>query len=355
MAGATRPANSTAKMTDPSRQAACRNHPAELASYQFLEDLATAYWSSELLFAAIHLNLFSRLSSPIDQQTLAQAAECQEEELARMLQALAALGLVSGADGRWQNSAAANRYLVPDRPGYLGDFLLYRRYLREPWQSLAARVAGRPLAAEISPQDDYQQRTFYYVRALDQLARLKVREIAAILADYPWQPPLLDIGGGAGAISRGLLAGKPGTATVIDLPEVIAAAHALYPAAHWRQLRTIAADFRTFTFEDSEKFPLVLMANFLHTYEPLSARELLAKAADLVSPGGLILIHDYFPDRSTWPPAKGALYDLNMMLNTYQGSCQPAAVIINWLASCGLQGQVTELASDSSVIIAYRP
>lgn len=341
-------------MTEFSRPTSCQPSPSDPAAYQFLEDLATAYWSSELIFAALSLGIFSWLTAATDSAALAEAAECHEAELERMLQALASMGLLTFTDGKWQNSAVAECYLVAGREDYLGDFLLYRRYLQEPWRKLADRVSSRPIPAPLSPDDDYQERTLCYVRALDQLARLKAGEIASLLKNYHWQPPILDIGGGAGSLSRRLLRERAGMATIMDLPEVIEAARTLYPAADWQQMQTIAADFRTFAFDESDRFSLVIMANFLHTYDPCSAQELLAKAAGLLSPGGHLLIHDYFPDSTAGAPLKGALYDLNMMLNTYKGHCHPARSIVNWLAHCGLHAVATDLASDSAVLLAFK-
>ncbi len=322
---------------------------------QALEDLACAYWLSDVLFAALELRLFGFLeASPLPLPELARTANCLEMPLAKLLEALAQLGLIHEVEGRWHNQPLATRHLVPGTPEYLGDFLLYRRYLQAPWQGLAAAVAGRPLAPALSHQDDYPTRNLHYVRALDQLARLKAAEIVALLGEVPWRGPVLDLGGGAGALSRALIRQQLTQATLFELPEVLAAARSLYPdPAAWQGLTTLAGDFRSHAFADHERFGLVLMANFLHTYDEAEARQYLAKAAALLAAGGLLLIHDYFPGRS---PIKGQLYDLNMMLNTPHGQCHQASALGEWLAACGLQNtRVIDLASDSSLILAQAP
>lgn len=320
---------------------------------QGLEDLACAYWQSEVLFAALELDLFTHLEAePLPTARLAQAVRCQTGPLSRLLLALASLGLVREETDGWRNLPAASRHLVAGNDQFLGDFLLYRRYLQPSWQGLASAVAGRPLAPGLSRQDDYPIRTYHYVRALDQLARHKAGEIAARLAEMAWSGPVLDIGGGAGSLGRALRRGE--ALTLFDLPEVLAAAHRLSPRAeNWEGVRCLGGDFRDFPFADGERFGLILMANFLHTYHAADSQRLIAKAAGLLPPRGLLLIHDYFPDRT---PVKGQLYDLNMLLNTAQGSCHPTQDLADWLEEAGLIVlPPLDLASDSGLLLAQRP
>jgi hypothetical protein len=328
---------------------------------QTLEDLACAYWLSDALFAAIELRLFGFLG--IDTKTLpelARAADCLEEPLLRLLTALAELRLVAVDEDRWHNLPLACRHLIPGTPEYLGDFLLYRRYLQKPWQGLAATVAGRPLPPGLSRHDDYPSRNLHYVRALDQLARLKAQEIACLLAEIPWHGPILDIGGGAGALSRALVKHQVSRslppqqatqATLFELPEVLAAARTLYPDPNdWQDISTQAGDFRSNTLDGNQRFGLVLMSNFLHTYDEVTAHQCLKQALALLAKNGHLLIHDYCPDRT---PVKGQLYDLNMMLNTHQGRCFTAHTLCDWLTACGMSDpRIIDLPSDSSLILA---
>jgi len=95
------------------------------------------------------------------------------------------------------------------------------------------------------------------------------------------------------------------------------------------------------------------MSNFLHAYGEKEARKLLEKALCLLKPGGKVLIHDYFPDRLGRNPQKGAVYDLAMMLNTYDGECHEASRVVSWLDAAGIrQSVVLDLETDSSLILA---
>ena len=326
-----------------------------IGGLQYLENLATAYWYSEALFAALDLDIFSYLEQGHPSADLAVVAACKAPELERLLKTLAGMGLVSQNGNEWRNSETAHCYLVKGGREYLGDFLLYRRYLQGPWQSLAARVSTRKLPVALGPEDEYDKRTFYYVRAMDALARFKAAEIASRLTKFSWQAPILDIGGGAGALSRRLLQDcVSGRAILLDLPEVLAAGQELYPGSRpWEGMERLPGDFREYEFR--EQFGVVLMGNFLHIYDADEARSLLAKAAGLLVPGGLLVVHDYFPDLPGDFSLKGLFYDLNMMLNTYEGGCHCSSDVLSWLSAAGLECcEVMDLETDSGIIVARR-
>ncbi len=325
-------------------------------NFQFLEDLATAYWYSEVLFAAIELDLFGWIEKGYHRmETLAEAAGCRMHEFGRMMRVLRRLELVYDYDGQWFNNRISQMYLVDSSPDYMGDFFLYRQYMKPQWSDLLKKVsrAHHVHSTPLSADDDYEVRNFHYVRSLDRLIRQKAREIISLFSHLPWKGPVLDIGGGAGTLARELTNSRLNDhAVLVDLPEVIRAARLIYPdSADWKQIHAVAGDFRFYPFSE-RRFGLIVMSNFLHAYSQDTARHLLEQAIKLLRPDGFVLIHDYMPDRFGKSPHKGPLYDLNMMLNTYDGQCHDTAKIMDWLKTAGMNHlAVHDLQTDTSVII----
>ncbi len=344
MDGVIPPPNDTVKMLNPPRRA------SHIDPGQYLENLATAYWYSETFFAALELDIFTALADRRSLTDLAQTLSCKPAGLKRLLITLEQLQLIQQNSKGWQITDSNRPCLLRDSPQYMGDFLLYRRYLQAPWQNLADKISNRPLPERLSPDDSYQKRSRHYVRAMDALARRKAVEIAELPITANLLSPILDIGGGAGALSRHLLKKIPdGRAVLLEMAEVLATAQDIYPEDKQQNIEKLPGDFRKIKFK--ETFGTILIANMLHIYSADEARQLLNKAAGLLMPGGLIIIHDYFPDRPNPCLAKGALYDLNMMLNTYEGQCHNSTDISQWLRMAGCKSvNIHDLASDTSII-----
>lgn len=335
-------------------------------SFQFLEELSTAYWFSQLLFTSIELGVFDSIQQEFPTTAeLAEHSSCKEEELTRILVALERLELIMRVDGRWCNSQLSTRYLTTTSDSYMGHLLLYRCYMQPSWQRLTQTVAKEEFTSgdDLNADEDYALRTFHYVRAMDQLLVQKAKEIVERINPAAWHGPLLDIGGGAGSLGRALLRSKfvsdaktslPPTSDLLDLTEVLRAAKEIYnKETDWDGITLINGDFRHFS--STKKYGLIVLSNFLHAYSPQEAHDLLRKAVSLLTPNGMLLIHDYFPDRPGVSPTKGPLYDLAMMLNTYNGSCHKSELILNWLNTIGMaKSQIRDLDTDSSIIVSVR-
>ena len=322
--------------------------------FQFIEDIACAYWYSQVLFSALELNLFGHLEKkPCTADTLAENAGCRAEPLLRMLYAMTRMGLVQEFDSFFCNTQVTSLFLVPGKPEYMGEFFLYRKYMQPRWEELTDRVRLTPL-----PEPEalsYEERNFRYVAAMDTLICQKAPQIAGIVAKEAVKESVIDIGGGAGSLIRAIQNKIPGLSGVLfDIPEVVDAAGRIYPdESQWQRIQKMAGDFRSHTFDQT--YSLVCMGNFLHAYGRQEAEEIFKKAAGLAARDGLSLIHDYFPDRKGVCPQKGALYDLSMMLNTYNGTCHTSETVIQWCKNAGFNTvAVQDLDSDTSLILASR-
>ncbi len=226
--------------------------------------------------------------------------------------------------------------------------------MQEGWKTIVQKVSTKKEISERLSPDDYEKRNYNYVRAMDQLVCRKAREIVKILSPDSWQAPILDVGGGAGSFARILSGSREENvqADLIDLPETIKAAKEIYNNPDdWKSVTVIEGDFCTYDFHREKKYGLIILSNFLHAYGEDEAKNILNKAVSLLKPDGIILIHDYFPDRPGKSPQKGPIYDLNMMLNTYNGMCHETAQIIKWLELEGMKNiLIRDLETDTSVI-----
>jgi len=329
-------------------------------NFQRLEDFATAYWYSEVLFTSLELNIFGILAdSPLTVDRIAAKTGCDAGGLSRFLGALVAMGLVIEYEGVYSNGPLASRWLAREDSACLRDFLLYRRYLSSHWQRLGPRIKGGVRANDRpadEPLERYRERTLAYVRAMDLQARLKSDESLEYLKVMFGSAPrrLLDAGGGAGAWCRALRRLWPGLRSVLfELPDAIWAARKLYPNPEsWEGIETVAGSILRPCIGAGE-FDLVLLSNVVHAYGPQEVEEILKHFAACLAPGGTLVVHDYLADMHGVDPVKGALYDLHMLINTYNGRVYKLEEMIGMLNGAGLKDvRFFHLRSDTSLFLA---
>jgi predicted metal-binding protein len=165
---------------------------------------------------------------------------------------------------------------------------------------------------------------------------------------------ILDVGAGSGAVSAGFLERFHGTtATLIDLPGVLD-----YAAQLMRQRNL--GDRMTFCPADilepwpvsKGAFDLVVLSNVLHAYAQTEAIHLLDEAQGCLNSGGFLVVHDFFHEHC---PEKAALFDVNMLLNTYNGKVFAAKWVREQLQSRNLHvTDLMSLDSDTGVIIGAK-
>src|SRR5262245_38191672 len=99
-----------------------------------LMQLALAYRSSMVLFAASELGVFTALSNgPQPADAIAQSCHAQLEPLRVLLGACVAEGLVTVRDSHYANTELSDAFLVRGRPSYSANALKYAEDLYGTW------------------------------------------------------------------------------------------------------------------------------------------------------------------------------------------------------------------------------
>ena len=166
------------------------------AGPQYLENLATGYWFSEVLFTAVEMDLFSLVGT--DGATageLSAALDVDLHGIDRFLYALGAMGLVTSEGERYFNTKLSSDHLLRGKDLYQGDSILWRKYLRPGWNGLkdCLKEGGRVAYADDVPSERFK-RTQKYIRAMDGIAKTKAREIIGFFGARPVKGDILDVG-----------------------------------------------------------------------------------------------------------------------------------------------------------------
>ncbi|MBS0365163.1 MAG: methyltransferase domain-containing protein [Proteobacteria bacterium] len=298
--------------------------------------LATAYWDSQAFLTANRLRLFDTLASnALTAEAIAAELKLDVRGTRLLLNALAGLGLLTVAAGRYSNSPATAAYLVGTSPAYLGNAIAYSDGLYGTWGRLdEALRAGRPAlrAEEYLGRDP--ARTEVFVRGMHDRAVGIGRALAASV-DLTGRKRLLDVGGGPGTYSVLLTQRFAGlTSEVIELPGVAAVARELVRAQGAAPRVTfIEGDYHTTPFGVHRD--VVLMSGMFHRESPSNCRRLIAKAYDSLDPDGLLIVSDVFTDASGIAPVFATLFGLNMMLTAPEGGVHASPDVAAWLKDAG--------------------
>lgn len=328
------------------------------AGAQYLEDLATGYWFSEAIFAAVELNVFTLLESK--GSTVAEISEALDLSplgIGRFLKALSAMNLVVCDGECYYNTKLSSDYLVRGKSNYQGDSILWRKGLRSGWQDLTEclKAGGRVnFPVEEEGPEQFALRIRKYINAMDNIARAKVEEIIPFFEGLDLTGEILDVGTGSGAIAEGFLERFPSlSATLLDIEDVLDYTRELLDKKGFKnRVSYIPTNILEPWTVAKEEFDLVILSNIIHAYSEEEIPLILHRAANCLKPGGVMIIHDFFPEHS---PAKAALLDLNMFINTYNGRTFPEAWVREQLAMSKLYTtELIPLESDTALIFAAK-
>jgi SAM-dependent methyltransferase len=168
---------------------------------------------------------------------------------------------------------------------------------------------------------------------------------------------LLDVGGASGTWTLAFLRAMPATkATIFDLPDAIGQARDRIAGTEYASRVAFAAG-------DFYRDPLPAGADFawvsaiIHQHSRQRNRELYAKVFEALQPGGRIGIRDIVMEPDHVQPAAGALFAVNMLVQTEDGGTFTFEEIADDLQAAGFSQPELRVKSDEmeSVVLAAKP
>jgi (2Fe-2S) ferredoxin/predicted O-methyltransferase YrrM len=287
-----------------------------------------AFQESRTILTAIELDAFSALG---DGATAGEAASRMSTDVRAtemLLNALAAIGLVTKQDGVFRNGPVAARHFR----GEARNGFLHSAHMWETWSRLTESVkSGGGWQAEAPAPPDW---TDAFIAAMHRNASERAGGVVRAV-DAGTVRRMLDIGGGSGAYSIAFAQANPELrADILDLPEVgpIARRHieaaGVTDGVHWRQ-----GDLRNDSL--GEGYDLVLLSAICHMLSEEENRDLFRRAQAALAPGGRIVISDFLLEPDKTAPKFAALFSLNMLVGTRAGASYSEAEYASWLSEAG--------------------
>lgn len=287
---------------------------------------------------------------------LLAALALQPEAGQRFIGLLVNIGLLEEYDARLNLSHFSRTFLSRGSASSQRHVLAFEPLLQENWSRLGTVLheGQGALLREQSPEE-YRERLERFQQAMGEAARIRSRELWDAITLLPASGTIIDIGAGDCSYLHEFLARHPQWQGIAcDLTDVCnrAAASALPDNLTLYPCNILDPQERAGLVATCHaRADLLLLSNLCHCYGPDENRSLLQQAAPLLAPEGLLVIHDFFRDANSY----GAMYDLHMLVNTYNGRSYTVDETAVLLRSAGFPHYtVIELASDSLALIASR-
>ncbi len=296
--------------------------------------------ASRVVLTANNYAIFEHLRSPKTAAEVAAAIGTDPRATEILLDAVSALGLLGKTGAKYRNTATAKQFLLKDGPWYQGDMLRHADSLWKSWSGLDEVVkTGLP---NRTGSRDHES----FIRAMHNNAVYRAQGVIEAVGPRGVKKAL-DLGGGPGTYSMEL-ARRGISVTLFDLPNTIDIAKKVVGEAGIRNIEFKGGDFHLDDIGNG--YDLVFISQIFHSLSEYECLALLSKSFKALNPGGRIAIQEFLLEKNRAFPVPGALFSVNMLVNTAEGRCYTPQEMKAWLTQTRFRGVKTKITGDTVVV-----
>ena len=288
-------------------------------------DLIEAFRRSKTMFTGVSMGVFDRLQEGAASAAgLATALGAHPDSMERLLDACAALGLLSKQDGLYRNTAAADTYLCTSSPHTISGYIRYSdKTLYPMWANLADAVReGTPRWNQTFGLDvpifsglfrsGEAMRDF--LRGMHGSGMLTSPKVVAAF-DLSAFRRLADLGGATGHLVIAACERYAGLRGVVfDFADVLAAAREQVAVSAARERMELAAG--DFFRDELPEADLYALGRILHDWDDAKIALLLRRVYDRLPAGGALLVAEKLLAEDGVGPVPANMQSLNMLIVT---------------------------------------
>lgn len=318
-----------------------------------LMELMRGYQSVCTIGAGLELDVFGCLD--MGAKTAAAVARklgCSERGMIALLNALASLNLLRKKGDTFSLTPFSKKHLVPGKPGYTGWMAMHSAHIQRSWVLLSDIVrTGKPAPRPPMDSEEGRVRHRNFIMAMHNFASSRTGAVLGSL-DLRGVRRVLDVGGGPGTYAFAFARALPDAhVTIFDTPPTCAIARENIAAEKLGgRIDTVPGDFNSDPL--GAGFDLILMSSILHIYSPAENKKLIKKAFKSLNPGGQLVVVEITVDKTGTKPELGAMFAINMLVNTETGSSYAPETMKPWFAAAGFEKVKTPLADERMVVVA---
>lgn len=324
---------------------------------QQILELMNGFRPACVIGAAAELDLWTALGNQsLTAQQLAERLGCDLRALTMLLDAVVAVQLLDKHDEQYTVPPELRNWLVAGGQGTILPMLQHATNILRGWSQLAwTAKSGTPAPRPSSIRGAEADRASF-IAAMHSISGPMADDLVKQLGPPKFRH-LLDVGGASGTWTLAFLRAVPtATATIFDLPDAIKQAHERLAGTEFvSRVKLVAGDFYADDLPSGADYAWV--SAICHQHSRRHNRELFAKVFQALSPGGQIAIRDIVMEPCRTKPCDGALFAINMLVNTDTGGTFTFEEYAEDLQAAGFANPRLQVKHEAmnSVVAADRP
>jgi len=330
---------------------------ANLPDRQQILEMMSGFRPACVLGTAAELDVWTALGErSLSAQQLAGELDADLRALTTLLDAVAVVQLLDKQDGRYSVPLPLRGWLTEGGEQTILPMLRHSMNCLRNWSQLAwVTKAGFPGPHTASIRGFEADRAAF-IAGMHAISAPMADELIARLGPPRFQH-LLDVGGASGTWTLAFLRAVPGsTATIFDLPDAIQQAHERLSGTEFAaRVTLVAGDFYVDDLPTGADYAWV--SAIAHQHSRQHNRALFAKVFAALQGGGRISIRDVVMEPCRTRPPEGALFAVNMLVNTASGGTFTLAEFAEDLRAAGFVEPVLRIEDPrmNSVVEATKP
>ncbi len=287
--------------------------PQKVMQYTF------GFAASRAQHTALELDLFTHVHQGAhDVVTLAQRCQGAERGIKMLVEALAAMGLLTLEQGKVALTPDSEMFLVRTSPAYMGAVAIHMDQAGWRWAKLTETIrTGRAPVGVESDEDDGN----FFAELVQGLFAMNWPAAQMVARQVGQVNHVLDVGAGSGVWGLAFATAYPACQLVeIDRAQVIERAGRPFAEKMGTldRVELRAGNFRDMDF-GQEAFEVAVLGHILHSEGWSHSRTLLKRLHQALKPGGTLVVAEMIPDEERNKNVQALFFGLNMLACTDEG------------------------------------
>ncbi len=288
-------------------------------------DLIEAFRRSKVMFAAVQLGVFDSLQhAPQSAAALASQLNCNAGAMQTLLESCVSLGLLQSADGKFANTASANKYLTSTSPNRMTGYITYsNNVMWHMWAHLEDAIrTGENRWKQTFGSDGPIFSHFFrtpeamkeFLMGMHGFGMITSPEIVQAF-DLSRFRCMCDLGGATGHWVIAACERYPNLKGIVfDLPHALELAREMIAgSAAKERLQVAGGDFFA---DELPAADLYALGRIVHDWSEDKIRLLLKRIYDALPPGGALMIGEKIVNEDRSGPRWALMQSLNMLVCT---------------------------------------